>query len=360
MKRSYKSKPTDQPGLSMEELKARYLALKEPDVPMRGRYKTNDATAAKLHELLSSNPRGILVIRDELMGLLGRLSSEEHLEDRAFYLEGWNGNGTFTCDRIGRGTIVADCICLSVLGCITPDKLRGYLRGAMREGADDGMMPRFQLLVYADNDDWRYVDQIPDRDAKDKAYGTFRALSADDFTLYGAESPSDKSIPFLRFDAEAQEFFKAWLTDLEQNKLRCREEPIILEHLSKFRSLMPSLALIDHLIERLNGSTASAVPLASAQRAASWCDFLEAHARRIYGLVTNIGQKAAGGLAEKLKQRKLKSGFTCRDVYVNEWSCLNTPEAAQSAVNELVARKWLRERKDERSIRYDINPRIYS
>jgi hypothetical protein len=65
----------------------------------------NDATVEKLGELLNENPRGVLLIRDELSGFLARMENEEHQSERAFYLEAFNGDGRFTYDRIGRGTI---------------------------------------------------------------------------------------------------------------------------------------------------------------------------------------------------------------------------------------------------------------
>ena len=58
----------------------------------------------------------------------------------------------------------------------------------------------------------------------------------------------------------------------------------MVEHLSKFDSLMPSLALIFHLVEianwdislRPDPDPSKSVPLHCAQLAAEWCDYLEA------------------------------------------------------------------------------------
>src|ERR1700737_3806651 len=41
-----------------------------PDAPTLRRYKTNDSTVEKLGELLRENPAGLLVLRDELVGLI--------------------------------------------------------------------------------------------------------------------------------------------------------------------------------------------------------------------------------------------------------------------------------------------------
>ena len=64
------------------------------------RYKTNGSTVEKLGELLSENPAGLLVLRDELVGLIATWEREGRGGERAFFLEGWNGNQSFDTDRI--------------------------------------------------------------------------------------------------------------------------------------------------------------------------------------------------------------------------------------------------------------------
>ena len=151
---------------------------------------------------------------------------------------------------------------------------------------------------------------------------------------------------------------------------------------------MPSLALIDHLINVADGTASGPVPLRSAERAAAWCEYLESHARRIYGLVGDIGQLAAAELAKKLKARKVKDcsgkpceiqdrscekikecnnkdGFTIRDIYRNQWHLLTSKEAVKAACYELAEAGWLREQQREIPGRqptkfYLINPKIFS
>ena len=47
----------------------------------------NDPTVEKLRELLKDNPRGLLLIRDELSGLLRSFDKQGREGDREFYLE---------------------------------------------------------------------------------------------------------------------------------------------------------------------------------------------------------------------------------------------------------------------------------
>jgi Protein of unknown function (DUF3987) len=110
-------------------------------------------------------------------------------------------------------------------------------------------------------------------------------------------------VPFLRFDAAAQELFDGWRADLEQ-RLRAEDEhPVLLSHLAKYRSLMPSLALILHLIDGVDAGVGGPVSGVAAERAAAWCRYLEAHARRLYATVTDRVRVAAALLASRDRSR---------------------------------------------------------
>jgi len=56
---------------------------------------------------------------------------------------------------------------------------------------------------------------------------------------------------------------------------------------------MPALALILHLAECAATGQRGAVTAQAALRAAAWCDYLEAHARRCYGLLVDDGLRSA-------------------------------------------------------------------
>lgn len=71
--------------------------------------------------------------------------------DREFYLEAWNGTGSYTFDRIGRGTIHVPALAVSVIGGIQPGKLQRYIAEALSDGGGaDGLLQRLQLLVWPD------------------------------------------------------------------------------------------------------------------------------------------------------------------------------------------------------------------
>jgi len=346
----------------MDDVKARFAALEKPEEPTRRRYKTNDATVEKVGELLNQNPRGILIFRDELVGLLMSWEREDRQTDRAFYLETWNGYGSFTTDRISRGTIDINNLCISIMGGIQPGKLTGYLHQASSDLQNDGLIQRMQLLVYPDEPaKWELIDECPDTEARNKAYDVFESLAKMNFAECGAELPEGELIPFFHFSSEAQEIFNQWLTGL-QEKLQTEESPLMVEHLAKYRSLMPSLALIFHLINVADGQTGGPVSSQAAHQATAWCEYLESHARRIYGLVADISTRAASELALKIKKGALHDGFTLRDVYRNCWHLLGKKELVQDACSELIEAGWLRESFSEMGKTkpvYTINPKIF-
>ncbi|MBS3022814.1 DUF3987 domain-containing protein [Acidiphilium multivorum] len=293
--------------------------------PVRRRYVTQDPTVEKLGELLIETPRGMLLFRDELIGLLRSMDKDGHENDRAFYLEAWNGNGAYTYDRIGRGTIEIDAACVSLMGGIQPGPLRAYIAQANAGGAgDDGLLQRMQLLVWPDRgDDWRNIDEWPDTTAKTRAYSVFERLDQ-------IGDPTSTEIPTIRFDDAGQDAFNAWREVFERRFYAEDMPPALEAHLTKYRSLVPSLALIFHLIDTPD---APAVGARHVSRAIRWTEYLESHARRLYAQILDPGMVAALLLAGRLPE--LPETFTARDVYRRGWAGLD--RAATERALEVLA-----------------------
>jgi hypothetical protein len=248
-------------------------------------------------------------------------------------------------DRIGRGSLHVPALCLSILGSIQPGPLSTYVYQATQgEKGDDGLLQRFQLLVWPDPPStWRNVDRWPDVEAKNRAYEVFRQLDTLNPEDFGAGGEDEVDIPAVRFTDEAQEVFDRWRDELE-DKLRTAELPPALEsHLAKYRSLMPSLALIFHLIEYVDGAGESgAVGLRCALQAAAWCEYLETHARRLYASAENPAMEAARVLLERIRKGDVSDGDSTRSVYRRHWAKLSKPEEVNSACGVLEEFGWLR------------------
>jgi putative DNA primase/helicase len=330
-------------GEDTEGLQEQLSTLTRPEKPKRKRYTVNDATVEALGEILADNPNGVIIERDELIGLLKSLERPGQEGARAFYLEGWTGDGSCESDRIGRGNVRIDGFCLSILGTIQPGPLGTYLGEALRGGTgDDGLMQRFQMAVWPDDPGaWQVVDRWPDSDAKDAAYEVYQRFEELPASSIG-ELPGafdSNTTPFLRFDADAQDRFYAWMIDRENLLRRGAEHPAVESHQTKYRKLVPALALIIHLAESGGGP----VTLDAVTRAVGWADYLESHARRIYSRGIHPATAHARALAQRIEQGDVATGFTIRDVYHgHHWSLLADADQVQLAVDELIELGWLR------------------
>jgi hypothetical protein len=339
----------------MQRLERDWMAIKQErdeleDESRERRYTTQDPTVQKLGALLRENPRGLLLVRDELAGWLHSLEKPGNEGDRQFYLEAWNGTGGYYVDRVGRGTVHIPALTVSVLGGITPGKLNPYVAGA--EAGDDradGLLQRFQMLVWPDTlGEFHKPTRRPDREAREAVVAIFKSLdSVDKLLPPDVECDDDSGIPVLRFDDAAQELFDAWRAELEQ-RLRSgelRDAPAFEAHLSKYRSLMPSLALLFHLVEvAQEGYTGPThlVGIAAARLAAGWCDFLEKHAAKVYHAEPRPGVAAARALAAKMEAGAITDGETVRDIYRHHWSGLTTAEQVTAGLAVLEAAHWVR------------------
>ncbi len=337
--------------------KARALLVDQErfEPPVRRRRYTNDSTIEKLGELLVQNPNGILVFRDEIHGFLRTIDSESRPNDRAFYLEGFNGTGSYQCDRIGRGTTDIKHHVISLFGTIQPGRFASYIHNAIRQGSgDDGFSQRFQLAVYPDEPGtWTNIDRYPNNEAKNSVYTIIQRL---------AEMAEIDEPVILQFAPEAQAVFNEWRNELENNKLRNTDDhPALIAHLAKYRSLLPSLALIIHVVDTCEAEVTTVSEMAII-KACGWCDYLESHARRIYDDATNNPLKTAKVILGKIKSGKLSNGFTSREIRRKGWSGLNDNAEIKDGLEVLIDYGYLLECATETigrpSITYRINPKV--
>jgi putative DNA primase/helicase len=139
------------------------------------------------------------------------------------------------------------------------------------------------------------------------------------------------------------------------------EHPAVESHLSKYRRLMPALALILHLADGGVGP----VSKKAALMAVSWCELLESHARRIYACVESERMRVAGILLGKIRQGALPATFSARDVIRKGWTALSTPDDVREAMAILIDHGWIREDLDTQTggrpkLTYLVHPSLSS
>jgi len=304
---------------------------KSPEQPKELRYITNAGSVENLIQLLSENENGIIQLRDELIGWIRSMDNSASQDARSFYLEAWNGTGSsFSYDTMSHGHLCLETgACISVLGGIQPSLLAGIVHSAEQGRAgDDGMIQRFQLLVYPDDgDSWQYRDRKPN---KNFTLDMKKAFTA-------AVDISGKA----RFDDEAQPIFIDWYTNLMQ-RVRHEEHLGMSSHLSKYPQLMPALALLIHIAEhtaQVEPKPLSNVSKSAALKAVAWCSFLESHARRIYAMGNSANANSARKVIQLVIDGKLSSTFKLGELQRKTLSGLKG-EQANGALEMLEMYGW--------------------
>ena len=350
-----------------------------PKEPVQRMLYATDPTEAALQKALANNPQGLGVFRDELSGLIDSFSKKGNEGTRQFYLEGWNGNGDISSLRISRDNVNIDEFCLTLFGGIQPSVLNNYVKKSAKNSYDDGFIQRFQLLVQSvPPQDYKLVDREPNWEAKARFENAFNRL---------LDLPMTGDPVAVRFSDEAQPVFFEWLEQLERRLRSGQLNNIMASHLSKYRSLLPSIALV---IEALDNDEFSretivqqdllpSVSLGSLEKALMWVEFLEIHA---FKLLTDNDTtvlpetELAIKILDKFKSDSLipipddpnhkgpkplraDGSNTLRDVR-RKFSSNITKEVWGNAIELLVQTGWLYIERQKTGGRYRENVRVHS
>ena len=317
-----------------------FAALAEPQAPPEPRFLTSDVTAEKLGEICAANPNGIMVHRDELLSLFSDLDQSEKASARGFFLTGWSGMDGYTFDRIMRGTVRVPAVNVSIYGTTQPSRLAGYIRDSIKR-FDDGMVQRLQLLAWPDLDrEFKEADRYPDSEARRMAhecYGDLGQLDTRELCADFDQFDGANAVPFLRLSDEAQEWFSDWRGALER-KVRGEDMPApMVAHLSKYRGLIPRLALVCHIA----GNGIGPVTMQAARQAEQWATYLESHARRAYASTAIDNAEAARSIWRRIRKGDLSAPFTARDLQRKGWSGLTDKDRVAAGLAALLDADWL-------------------
>ncbi|MDH6249771.1 DUF3987 domain-containing protein [Polynucleobacter sphagniphilus] len=337
--------------------------VSEPIKPIKKRLVVNDVTYQALGEILAENPKGVLALADELSGLLQSLDSPGQEAARGFYLSGWGGQGNYTFDRISRESITLTRYQLGVFGGFQPDRIRAYVKQSQGGSSkNDGLLQRFQLLAWPDlPEQFELIDRPANKTALDQMHSAITRLAE----ITKLDLPScvihSSGALLLHFEPAAQIKFNAWYVANENLLKSGKVDSAMHGHFAKYRSLIPGLALLFHLLDGHDGPVCEEC----FDRALSFAKYLKSHAKRIYASIQSQDYQPAKALAARLLNKKLEDGFTQRSLLHNKWSCLSTKEMVESALTILVEFGWLTEHETPSSakggrptVTYKINPNI--
>lgn len=302
----------------------------------------NNATVEALIKRIQTNPLGVLLYRDELLGWIAGLEKKENAEERAFCNEAFNGFGTYEAERIVRGNLIVKNPTLFVLGNIQPDRLKSLVSGRESGQSNDGLFERFQLIVYPDGNRKSYVDELPDQSFTQKMQTLFVKFAQ-------LSSPDRYSNPLgFDFSDDAQDKWDQWATELIAREHKSNDDEQTI--LGKYGALVAKLALIFHLmIEAEKCENDSGFdPLTKISKyalslALKWSDFLLQHNRKIRALGSprTSGFESAETLRTKLCL--LPNDFTIRDLQRKGWKGLKSQNEINEALDLLLELGYLKQ-----------------
>lgn len=303
-----------------------------PDEPVRRRPVVQDATVEALASILSGNPAGTLLVRDELAGWLN--FDKYSNGNRAFWLEAFGGR-PFVVDRLKHAgkPIYLPFSGVSVVGGIQPDRLSGDLLS----GVDDGLVARFL---------WCWPDKVPFARPTgtvepwhlESLYRTLDGLS------WGIAENGDRAPVILPLTDAAADLFEKWAS--EQANDADDAGPLYKGTVGKLPGMVLRLSLVIEYLrwaqaggeeprEVSHWSLASALELADG--------YIKPMALRVYGdaALPPVERNAATLARYILKHRpnRVNAGDIRR-----HWRLpgLKTAEAVKDAMDWLVDADWLR------------------
>jgi hypothetical protein len=303
----------------------------EPGKPPR--LVLNDATPEKAHLAMSENPYGLLYYRDELASWVAELDKEGREAQRGMFLAAMTGNDYYALDRIERGEVFA-VMCLSVCGNFQPNILRMVL--ADERNIDDGMIPRFQLLVWPDETKIKPRDRAADIGAKEKFRHVIRTLAA-----IKTEAVD------LHFDDEAQKLRDQWDEELLA-KIKEEKHHGKKSHLSKYSGSMPKIAALFQLVDlvELGGGLLGSfrIDAEHTRLAINLFRYLESHMHRVYDSACEPVQVAEADIARRILAGEMPDMMSVRDIQRDCWKGLKGLSADQIslALENLADRGYVR------------------
>jgi len=296
-----------------------------PEAPTCERCWTDDATIEALAKLLQDNPRGLLVIRDELAGWLhfDRYSANGKGGEAPKWLEMFGGRA-LVVDRKTSGTIYVPQAAVSITGGIQPGILARYVG---QENRDNGLLARLLLTMPPRRPKvWTEADIDPMAEAGIAAI--FEALH----DLAPASNANGEPRPaIVQLTAKGK---RAWIAFYNEHNAEAADLcGDLAAAWSKLEGYAARFALVHHLIRQVSGEDVGddsggidAVSIAAGVKLSRWF----AHeAKRVYAMLAEDDEARQRRQSVELIERKGGS------VTVRDWQRTRSHRTAEDAEAEL-------------------------
>ncbi|MGF1552363.1 MAG: DUF3987 domain-containing protein [Paracoccaceae bacterium] len=320
--------------------------------PVLERLFIGDATIEAAGARAAEQPRGLLMFRDELAGMLANLSRYANGgSDGPFWLEAWNGK-SYPVDRKGGPPLMVERLAIGILGGIQPDRLSELLLRA----ADDGMLARFLPVFPARQRPRRpiagYDEMLPEQ--------AFRALGRLAMPE-GDDGPRPWIVPFSEAAADRFAAFRDHVAEIEDG-----EAGLLLSFIGKCPGFVVRLSLVLAFLDWSldEGPEPQAIEREHVERAVRFVQgYALPMARRAYTEVAAPREERGAQALARLIVEKGWSEFTSRDVARAKRQGLRAAAEITPALDVLVQAGVVAAKPPERTggrprLVYLVNPKL--
>jgi hypothetical protein len=173
----------------------------------------------------------------------------------------------------------------------------------------------------------------------------------------------------LTLASDAQPLFYEWAKMIEGISSDDTKSKPFTEHLMKYPTLLSRLTLNLHMIETLDKPDerdfSGTVSKETLDLAIKWCEVLESHAKRVYGIYEQSIGAAAKTLLDRIKSNHIVDGMSFRQIQRKNLRGLSSIEDIEAACQELcdvnavaVDESMIGRRGKTRSLKLRVNPEI--
>jgi hypothetical protein len=314
--------------LSQWESKDRKERGLKPKPPKMGEILIKDTTVEALVEAHANNPRGLLMVQDELTAWALSLNQYRGGKgaDRQHFLSLWAG-APVKVNRKTKHPLIIENPHVSIIGAIPPSVLH-QLTDERSEG-EDGFIHRI-LFAYPDLPPGEWTEKVISESTWRSYEDLFHAL----FKLF---ADLDGRPEIVKLSPEAKSL---WVEKFERTEVEKWHFANTFSPLRGPWAKMPSqagrIALILHCCKVVLGEAQDFV-LDRETMAQAWLlvDYFKDHARRVYRSLTQTPEdRRAEAIMIWVKKRGGEASI--RDIYTHEVAGCRSAKEVEQAINRLV------------------------
>ena len=346
----------------------------EPTPPVLRRHTVGDATTEALVPIMQDNPRGFVMVRDELVGWVASMNQYREKgrgADQQFWLSIWSGDEVVV-DRKkshAEGPLTATRPFVSVVGSLTPDKLP-TLRGdrgkgpVVLDGFIDRILVSYPVELPASEEKFWEVD-----DSTRARFGlVIERLLSLSMTPVREEGETCWDPVVIPLDDEGREVYRAYTRRLAEERRADDFPPALVGVWSKMRGYVCRLALVVRCLRWADGEVAdldATVEADDMTRAVMLAEYFQGHARKVHAAMDTDPNAATAGRVVRWMVKKELDTTTRREVFRAHRGTFKTPEDVEPVVKLLEQMGYIRPMRVDHptpgrpSPRYEINPLVH-